>query len=243
MTIRFLSATIACLATSAATAAQEAFTFSWEVEDVAGLGPSNANGVIEPGEDALISLHGSFRPSVGGTAVWDTRGGIGQIGTVAGVGVVKFDLWGIQNIDSGTWIEPFLRAPGFSLSPVGGIDPTTNSLFSMIFGQFPFPGQAPNPRNDDWFFRARWRPNGYSPRSVEFTYRDSDSVLHWPSVLLDVGLRDPNQNILYVEDRWTWNEPSGSFLVVPAPMTGGVALSLLWALRRHRRSIPVHNRY
>lgn len=217
---------------------QEAFTFSWQVQDVPGVGPANGNGVIEPGEDAMIYLYASFRPGVGGTAIWDTHGGTGQEGIVAGLGETVFHVIGTQNLSTGSWIS-LSPVPGFALSPIGFIEPGTNNLISMIFGQYLLPEQAPNPRNDDWFFHARWRPNDYAPRDVSFVFQNVIGPGN-PSVFLDVGIRGPQGQIECRRDRWLYNEPLGGFAVIPSP--GTLPAVLLFAphmlRRRLRSSVP-----
>jgi hypothetical protein len=212
--------------------AQEAFTFSWSVQDVTGTGVSNSNGIIEPGEDAMIYLQASFRPGVGGEAVWDTYGGTGLTGTVAGLGEVIFSLLGTQNLATGTWISDS-PVPGFALSPIGSVQPGTNNLIGMIFGQYILPGGVPNSRNDDWFYRARWRPSDYLPRSVDFVFRNEPGPGD-PSVLLDVGFRDPQGYISYRRDLWACNEPTGGFVIVP---TSGTSMAIVVGqlMRRRRR--------
>jgi len=224
------------LAWPAAASAQEAFTFSWVVQDVAGSGPANGNGIIEPGEDAMVYLHASFRPGVGGTAIWDTHGGTGQTGTVAGLGQVYFSLIGTRNLDSGSWgWQDLSPVPGFALSPGGIIEPGTYNLINMIFGQYIPIGATPNPRNDDWFFRARWHPDDYTPRDVTFRFQNEFSE-GWPTVILDAGFRDPFGNIEYRGDRWTFNEPAGGFVVVPGPASWAVVLVAGGLISRRRRT-------
>jgi len=227
-----LAALSLCLAAEARS--QEAFTFSWVVEDVAGTGAANSNGIIEPGEDAMIYLNASFRPGVGGLDVWNTAGGAGEQGRLCALGEVIFALIGTENLASGTWISDS-PAPGFALSPIGGVQPTTNNLVGMIFGQYPLPGFAPNPRNDDWFYRARWRPTEYAPRVVAFRYHNEIGPGD-PSVMLDVGHRDPQGLVIYRRDVWSFNEPVGSFLVVPASPAWLIVGAWLSTLPRRRRA-------
>jgi hypothetical protein len=212
---------------------QEAFTFTWTVEDVAGTGSSNSNGFVEPGEDAMIYLNASFRPGVGGTAVWNSGGGTGQLGQICGLGEVIFSLIGKSNIASGVWISDS-PVPGFALSPIGGVQPGTNNLVGMIFGQYPPPGLTPDPRNDDWFYRARWRPTNYISREVAFRFQNEAGIAGDPSVMLDVGHRDPQGAVIYRRDTWTFDEPSGSFLVVPGSPSWLVLGASLWVLRGMR---------
>lgn len=216
--------------------AQEAFTFSWNVQDIAGTGTTNSNGIIEPGEDAMIYLNVSFRPGVGGTAVWDTNGGDGRPGTVAGLGEVVFDIIGTSNLLTGTWVTR-APVPGFALSPVGSVDPQTNNVYAQIFGQYILPGATPDPRNDDWFFRCRWRPNDYTPRNVGFRFHNNDLYTFDPSVIVDVGFRDPNGFVEYRRDTWTFNEPAGGFQVVPSPGSGLFLLALMRLAKRNRKAL------
>lgn len=198
---------------------QEAFTFSWVVADVAGTGPANGNGVIEPGEDAIVQLNVSFRPGVGGTAVWDTNGGTGRVGSVAALHNVVFDLVATGNLATGAWSE-FRHPSGFAYG-VGNLPQPDGGFVGLIFGQESIPGVALNPRNDGWFFRARWRPDGYTPRSVGFAFRRNGIEPNTPDVLLDVGDRDPQGLVIYRPDSWAYNEPGGGFSVVPGPGVGG----------------------
>lgn len=225
-------AAVSCWLVCCEVRGQEACTFSWVTADVAGTGPTNSNGVIEPGEDAMVSLHMSFRPDVGGTAVWDTNGGTGQIGTVAGFAMELFDVIGTSNLSTGTWMNSQF-APGFNLAVGHTIGPN-NNLLNWQYGQTVIPGAIPDPRNDDWFFRARWRPADYSPRAVSFFMRQSEMPgRYWPGVILDVGLHDPMGNIEYRVDTWSSNEPEGGFVVVPAP--GAMVLLFLVCMPRPKR--------
>ncbi|MFN0134403.1 MAG: hypothetical protein ACKVW3_17960 [Phycisphaerales bacterium] len=221
---------------SAVCRAQEAFEFGWEVKDIAGTGPTNANGIIEPGEDAQIFFNVSFRPGVGGQAVWDTFGGTGQLGTVAGLGLVAGRLMADLNLNTGTWTGIGYRS-GFNLGVQALIEAPNNHLVEWTFGQFAPPGLSPNPLNDTWFFWAKWRPIGYVPRHVAFHFENGRGTNpQWPYVLLDLG--SPGQPD-YRGDTWTFNTPAGGFEVAPSPGTVFVALAGAFVLsprtNRHRR--------
>lgn len=195
---------------------QEFVTFAWHISDVPGLGPSNGNGVIEPGENALVSLHLSFRPEVGGSAIWNSNGGNGQIGTVAGLELVVCQMPAIANLNTGVWVG-VAYAPGFNLNVSPAIGPG-NGLDFIEFGQFPLTGgPAPSPRNDDWFFRATWRPTDYTPRVVSFGFEMYAPPPASPLILLDVGETSPGGAIIYRPDTWGYNNPRGMFTVVPSP--------------------------
>ncbi|MBL9032183.1 MAG: hypothetical protein JNM80_10825, partial [Phycisphaerae bacterium] len=215
--------------------AQEAFEFSWEVKDVAGLGPTNANGIIEPGEDAQIFFNVSFRPGVGGSAVWDTLGGTGQIGTVVGLGQVIGRLMADANLNTGTWTGIGYRS-GFNLGIPPSAEPPHNHLVQWSFGQFVPPGLSPNPLNDDWFFWAKWRPLGYEPRHVAFHFENGwGTNPSWPFVILDIG--SPGEPD-YREDTWAFNTPAGGFDVVPSPGAALVALAGGFMLGRRSARHP-----
>ncbi|MFN0132963.1 MAG: hypothetical protein ACKVW3_10625 [Phycisphaerales bacterium] len=220
---------------SAACRAQEAFEYSWEVKDVAGTGPTNANGIIEPGEDAQIFFNVSFRPGVGGTAVWDTLGGTGQPGIVAGIALVYGEMVSDLNLNTGQWLNIGYRS-GFNLGIGGSIEPD-NSLRGWGFGQFVFPGETPNPANDTWFFWARWRPINYAHRNVLFHFENfalvGGGMIEWPSAYLDII---PPGTPRYNADLWSHNQPSGGFVVVPAPSAGFALAALCFSRRRRRYS-------
>lgn len=197
--------------------AQEAFVFSWDVKDIAGTGPTNANGVIEPGEDAQIFFNVSFRPGVGGTAIWDTLGGAGQVGIVGGLGWTSGNIIADQGLNTGDWTAIGYRS-GFNLGVTAIVDPPQNHLLSWGFGQFLLPGESPNSLNDTWFFWARWRPHDYVPREVRFHYERTTGQTD-NRVILNIGTKgSPN----YVADAWAFNMPQGSVVIVPAP---GVAIT------------------
>src|SRR4029453_12287956 len=128
---------------------------------------------------------------------------------------------------TGEW-QSVAYAPGFNLnvSPVLG---PGNGLSAIEFGQFPMPGGgAPFPRNDDWFFRAIWRPSNYAPRSITFGFDLHPPPPENPTILLDVGEHDPSGNIIYRSDTWGYNHPVGGFTVVPAPATVMLFLGIMW---------------
>ncbi|MFN0134065.1 MAG: hypothetical protein ACKVW3_16240 [Phycisphaerales bacterium] len=214
--------------------AQEAFDFSWQVRDIAGTGPTNSNGIIEPGEDAHIFFYVSMQPGIGGAAIWNTNGGTGQPGTVEGLGFVAFGIIGTQGLDTGTWTVAGFP-PNFNIGLPGSVNPN-NDLRGIGFAQFLLPGQAPDQRNNDWFYRVKWRPLDYLPRTVGFRFQGEEGG-GVPYVLLDVGLRDPMGFPIYKPDTWGYNEPTGSFMIVPGPSAAAVmaGAALLVARRRRRR--------
>ncbi|MFN0132803.1 MAG: hypothetical protein ACKVW3_09805 [Phycisphaerales bacterium] len=215
---------------SAICRAQEAFEYSWEVKDVAGTGPTNANGIIEPGEDAQIFFNVSFRPGVGGTAVWDTLGGMGQLGIVGGLGWTSGNIIADQNMNTGDWIGIGYRS-GFNLGVSAVIQPPQNHLLSWGFGQFLLPGETPNPLNDTWFFWAKWRPDDYTPREMRFHYERTTGQTD-ARVILDIGVGGMPE---YVPDIWSFNNPATSFVVVPSPHhTPAIAAAFFLSRRRHR---------
>lgn len=211
--------------------AQEAFEFSWEVKDVAGLGPTNANGIIEPGEDAQIFFNVSFRPGVGGMAIYNTPPGTGQSGIVAGLGAVSGNIIADLNMNTGSWVGIGYRS-GFNLGIAAIIEAPQNNLRSWGFGQWVLPGETPNPLNDSWFFWAKWRPLDYASREMRFHYERTTGATD-PHVILDIG--SPGSPA-YVGDIWSFNSPAGSFVVVPAPATAWVAVASAALVRRRRRT-------
>src|ERR1043166_7013737 len=89
-----------------ALAQTERVTYDWTWRESAG---SNMNGALDPGESADIILRASFTPAVGPTVSYTPPPGSGM-GTVAGLGVIHFDLVGECVANGGFWI---LSGPGF----------------------------------------------------------------------------------------------------------------------------------
>lgn len=84
--------------------------------------------VIAPGQSALVRVFVGYNPTVGSPAIWNTIGGTGSPGTVAGFSVAAFDLFskagpGVSGSWSnlafgGPWASPFSTAGVVSGSSV-----------------------------------------------------------------------------------------------------------------------------
>jgi hypothetical protein len=144
------------------------FTLHWSDE----LG--NNNGLLEPGESALLWIDASFTNQNGLANVSPPIGTFGA-GTIRGLGWGQFDLAGAGGAE-GQW--NVAQAAGYGVDPTwdltsgsGNGEPVHNGArLSLIqFGQFPTTPQAiltTNPILKVW--RGVWTPNSYSARQVTF---------------------------------------------------------------------------
>src|SRR5689334_10311240 len=92
---------------------QVVYQLSWNDN---GLGNGNNNGILEPGEGAAIIVAVSVSPPVGTQVTYTPPPGTG-VGTVAGLGSIRFDLVsGDCMANTGGWAQISRRA-GWALGP------------------------------------------------------------------------------------------------------------------------------
>jgi len=150
------------------------YTLSWRESDAFGGPGGNGNGLVEPGEHALLQLAvsftnqntiGSFSPAIGSFTS----------GTIRGFGVAFLDLHGAGGAQ-GAWnvdcsflgVDPtwdLIGCSGAGTPAAGG-----TQLLNLQMGQFPASGAAINPTNPVVaIWRGVWTPAVFSGRDVEFT--------------------------------------------------------------------------
>lgn len=194
----------------------------------------NHNGIIEPGEAALLSVYADLMDdgisSIGLTAVWNTNGGSGQPATLNGFSDAVFDVVSVMNGHSGRWSELSVTPSLNMLSMVGTPQPN-GSVKRVVAAQvcvfwFPCDQRDPIP-----LWSGVWTPTDYSPRSVEFrTLVDTVISPHKVGLTAQLGQWVP------VFDVWDVRDTEISFQVVPAPASClGVAVAALGVAVRRRR--------
>jgi hypothetical protein len=148
------------------------YALSWrECNETGGTLP-NADGLLSPGEHALLQLSVAF---TGQNTVATFSPAIGTFasGTIRGYGMGFLDLHGssqtegMWNVDNsfGFGVDPAWDLIGFpgSGTPVAG----GTQLLNIQMGQFPVSIiNTTNPVQDIWI--GIWTPNSYAPRQVTF---------------------------------------------------------------------------
>ncbi|MFM9996396.1 MAG: hypothetical protein ACKVU4_11420 [Phycisphaerales bacterium] len=195
----------------------------------------NHNGIIEPGESALISVQADMKDdglnSVGTTAVWNTNGGSGQIGTLYGFNQALFDIVALANGSTGAWSQ--LRVnPALNMLNLTGEPQHDGGVSGIVAVQWATWFTPHDPRDPLPLWSALWTPLDYAPRSISFRTL-VDTIVHPHIVSLAVAFPS---NWLPVDDTWDVRDTEISFQVVPAPASClGVAVAALGAAVRRRR--------
>jgi hypothetical protein len=133
-----------------------------EVDAQSGQAVPQPNGVIEPGEGALVQLSVSFVPRVGEAAV--LPGGVGA--TMHALAYAQCDLAVVSiggGSNAGTWSMVEL-APGWG-TVIGSVSPSGNHIGSIRPMQPPEDADQRNPVPSIW--RGVWVPTDYSTRTVQ----------------------------------------------------------------------------
>ena len=232
MKTRALFALAALAGTAAVSMAQESISFKLgfiEVAEGTTTPVGVSDGQINPAtESARIQVTFDLSPNPGGTAIWDTRGGTGQISTVGGLGSMLFDLVGSGGIGTKSTFGKVSRRAGFALGPAGATSAT--GVTGAGAGQFILPGQTPLADDNVIVYSINWDPGSDVGASGVFTYKATTQT-----ALLDAGIRDPEENILWVNDDWSAVVSSVTIPIVPAPSTLALlGLGGLIAGRRRR---------
>jgi hypothetical protein len=200
--------------------------------DWAGNPVANPNGVLEPGERALLRLSAWYTPQAG-AVVGYTQDGVARTGTLRGLVQGMYDIVGSGGT-AGNWelgpVEDF-----WDLFPDptgwGAVAPDRQGVRDVIFGQIPGTDHfaTTNPILNVW--RCVWTPESYEPRQVTFaTAAASVSGGHATTVLLRTS--PPGGIPVWCPSAFG----SVGFAVVPGP--GVVALVVAGvplAARRRRR--------
>lgn len=205
-----------------AACAQETVTFDIRFSDP----------ILTPGETQQIEVWAILAPGIGGSATWNTNGGIGQAGIVKGIGGARFDLSSVSNGQTGFFTELALN-PSLALfyPPSLGTPDGEGNVVGIEFVQSPYFGQLLM-SSPVLLWSCTWTPSGYSPRKVDFTTHQGAD----PFVYLELF---PYNGSWGYPDTWTPLTPSASFQVVPAPGAGALlGLGFIPLARRRRRCRP-----
>ncbi len=188
------------------------------------------NGVIEPGESALVAMSLDFTPV--GTPVTYQLPGSGGIAPVAGFWNISFQVGAVAAL-GGSWVLDGSVA-GFTAS-LSAPDPNGSILFAGVNQASPPLGQLPlptNPINRGW--RATWTPSSYSERTVQFLFQVGTNRAD----LYVVRGLDPNGNPLLGLARATATLGAVFVPVAPAPSAGLCFVAALGGLFHARRRVP-----
>jgi hypothetical protein len=199
-------------------------TLTWsEVDASTGAFVSNPNGIIEPGEAAMIRVSVSFTPI--GTPV-SYGGGTAPVAALHGT---PFRL--NATAAEGVWSH-FSALPGFG-PPIGFWDPSgelTAGGAGQAWQPLPWQPQPGNPLIDLW--TGRWTPASYEARQVQFQMSSWITIGSPPPPLVYVF---DGTNYASIPATPVWD--SVSFPVVPAP-GALVVLSFAALLGHGRRKRP-----
>jgi hypothetical protein len=209
---------------------------------------TNPNSVIDPGEDARISLslqaliNGS--DAIGQTTSYSPPPPPG-IGTVRGIGTIEFNLRGDGPGAAGSWGTRTV-SPIFSWDSSNGTPSNDGSAVTGIRGsQFFVSGSTANGANPIANgFQGIWQPTSYTPRTVNFRVDTAglgsnagvSLAVQYGTALLNP--KDPTSSYaLYTLKNVAIDPGSGiNIPIVPAPATGwATAFALAIAGRRRRR--------
>jgi hypothetical protein len=203
-----------------------------EVDAVTGVPVAVPNGILEPGEAALISLSASFTPPVG--SVLPTLPPGGGVYSVHALANMMIDVLGFGEA-SGTWTGLQLK-PGWEAFPLpwpasGAPSSTGHSVYTIIPYQLAVGADTSNPVENVW--QGIWRPAQYSPRTVGFRT--------WPmgangfEVASSLWIHDSSPPESYGRaPAWT-NIGQVSFPIVPAPGSGALLAAAVVVLHVRRR--------
>lgn len=217
------------LLASTAAAQTATHTIDWiEVYANSNTPVANPNGVIEPGEAALLRVSVSFDPPVGSQLIYP-----GGVGAVAGFGGSAFGFSG-PGITTGT-LSHFAAAPGFQLSFVPNVILGSHQNIPI----HPALPETANPIPDFW--QAVWTPSTYDPRHVSLPMVGIQGTGgHWlTDMLLQVGVDPTTGHPQYVRHSFQPTMVGNAEIpIIPSP---GAAIPLVagfmaMSLRRRRRS-------
>lgn len=228
-TLLLSGAAIAALASATPSAAQVAMhTLEWlEVHANSSTPVANPNGLLEPGEAALLRVSVSFEPLVGSQLQYP-----GGVGTVAAFGGSYFHWHSLGNVQ-GTWSN-YSAAPGFELFP----DPTFILGASQPTPSHPALPNAANPVQALW--EVVWTPSDYTPRQVSHWISGISGTGggQWlTSMILETGIDPTTGHPIY--DRHSFPPTMGDAIQIPIIPAPGAATIMCMALaagcRRGRR--------
>ncbi len=156
------------------------FTLTWREATSSGGTSPGSNGILDPGEFALITLTTSFT-NENGTAGFSPPIGTFTSGTIRGFGTAFLDINGNGNDSRGAFNidNPPANAAGtagFGVRSVwrlvgnGTVNPASNGIINLQFGQFvasPALARTENPITN--VYRFLWVPNSFAVPFAVFT--------------------------------------------------------------------------
>lgn len=200
------------------------FTLDWiEVQAETATPVGNPDGLLSPGEGALVRLSIGFSPSVGSPVSFQEPFPGGS-GTVAAFASTSFNLIATAAL-GGTWssLQP---SPGFTIG-LGFAAPDGSLVASLVTQPSP-PANRENPLSHIW--AAVWTPSSYQARQVSFLADPGDIDSGRPRLYAATG-GNPAYGFAYGSDASTPLQIS----VVPAPSAAVLLLMSSMACARRRR--------
>jgi hypothetical protein len=153
-------------------------TMSWREADLLGNPLPNPDGILEPGEHALILIDSVSFTNQGGTANFSPPIGTFTSGTVLGFGSGFLDIHGSGGtVGTFNTSAPLANSTGTSGFGVRGnyrvegpsVNPAMDGIINLQFGQFPAnPGGARSENPITNMFRMLWTPTSFAPRTIRF---------------------------------------------------------------------------
>ena len=201
-------------------------TLDW-LEVVAGSSTlvPNPNGVLDPGEGALIRLWLSFTPSVGSPVTYSFPPP-GGVAPVAGFSLALFNV-NATGANGGSWTN-LTTSPGFT-GTLGTLLSEGSLLFARVGQPEPTGGQFPLPTNPlPRVWQAVWTPPDYDPRAVSFEL--GATGIGATNLFAHIG-QGPGGNPLFGQAPSTSTVSQVHIPVVPGP---GCAILVLLAIACRR---------
>ncbi|MDX9911335.1 MAG: hypothetical protein RBS39_05850 [Phycisphaerales bacterium] len=148
-------AALAASALFAVAANAQTMNFSWQVSDT-----GNGDGVIEPGENARLSLWAS----------WNSADMFAAS---------LFNVTNVANFDTGSIVQAARPAGLASASPLNGTVMPGNSIMSIDAFQFPvFINPFADASNPIKIYEIEWQPADYSDRIVQIASQHTTAAVY-----------------------------------------------------------------
>jgi hypothetical protein len=221
-----------------------AMTLTWREADLDGNPIPNPNGVLEPGEHALIVIDSVSFANQGGIAHFSPAIGTFTSGTVLGLGPCIVDINGsggstvgqfnINNpLANASGTSGFGVRPSWRLSGNGAVNGASNGIEILQFGQYvATPAQVDTESPVTNVFRMLWTPSDFTSRTIRFQI--AGSIVEGPPCSIMVGLDATHATSVYVASTHV-SLGAASIRIAPAPPTL-LALSAAFFFRRSRRA-------
>jgi hypothetical protein len=168
-----LAAVLACCGAARAqlystTEATVHVSLSFAEADASGNPVANPNGVLEPGERALVQMSALITPPVDSPIHYTFNGSTG-LGTLRGLGLGFYDVLGTGGVRGGYVLGPVDPTWDITGGLGWGMLSSDGQIRNVEFGQFEAgqPNNIANPILNVW--RFVWAPDDYSARVATFT--------------------------------------------------------------------------